>query len=176
MTKLEFLSGLVKRLEGREERSNIVQYYREMIDDRIDDGMTEEEAVAAMGSIDDICREYFPESLKKEDAECSNVGTASGGDGNALVKTLLMIVYIIFAVTVWTVIISLWIAVVSICVCAVSLILASVPVFFKNVGSGFVILGSGQILLGVFVVANQGIELLTELTKKLFKSLKSKIG
>lgn len=56
MTKEEYLSHLrysllalgISNVDGR------IEYYEEMIDDRIEDGMTEEEAVASMESIDEI--------------------------------------------------------------------------------------------------------------------------
>ncbi len=56
MTKNEFLSSLRGRLYGLPEADmeKSLEYYSEMIDDRIEDGMTEEEAVYDMGSIDKI--------------------------------------------------------------------------------------------------------------------------
>ena len=56
MTKNEFLSELKKALEGlpEEDIEKSLEYYSEMIDDRIEDGLSEEEAVADLGSIEDI--------------------------------------------------------------------------------------------------------------------------
>ena len=56
MTKTEFLTELKKALEGlpEEDIEKSLEYYSEMIDDRIEDGLTEEEAVADLGSIEDI--------------------------------------------------------------------------------------------------------------------------
>ena len=56
MTKNEFLSELKKALEGlpEEDIEKSLEYYSEMIDDRIEDGLTEEDAVADLGSIEDI--------------------------------------------------------------------------------------------------------------------------
>lgn len=56
MTKNEFLSSLRGRLYGLPEADieKSLEYYSEMIDDRIEDGMTEEAAVADIGSIDEI--------------------------------------------------------------------------------------------------------------------------
>ncbi len=56
MTKKEFLNSLREKLYGLgeleiEER---VLFYSEMIDDRMEEGLTEEEAVAELGPIDDI--------------------------------------------------------------------------------------------------------------------------
>ena len=51
MNKAEFLSSLRSRLAAlpAEDVERSVDYYSEMIDDRIEDGMTEEEAVLEMG-------------------------------------------------------------------------------------------------------------------------------
>ncbi len=61
MTRLEFKSELSRRLEviPFAERQKTLDYYDEMICDRVDDGMSEAEAVAAMGSIDEIAVEIL---------------------------------------------------------------------------------------------------------------------
>lgn len=65
MTKSEFilsLSEALAHLPGQE-RSRVLEYYEEMIDDRVESGMTEEEAVAALGSIEEILKEAAPEAM-----------------------------------------------------------------------------------------------------------------
>lgn len=56
MTKTDFLSELKKALEGlpEEDIEKSLEYYSEMIDDGIEDGLAEEDAVADLGSIEDI--------------------------------------------------------------------------------------------------------------------------
>ena len=56
MNKDEFLKQLMQALHALDvtERARTVQYYREILEDRIEDGLTEEAAVAEMESIDDI--------------------------------------------------------------------------------------------------------------------------
>ena len=56
MTKEIFLHELRKRLKGlpKEDIDSRIEFYEEMIDDRIESGMSEEEAVRDVGSIDDI--------------------------------------------------------------------------------------------------------------------------
>lgn len=55
MTKSEFLSSLRENLHGlsEEDIKKSLDYYSEMIDDRIEDGMTEEEAVVDVGTPDE---------------------------------------------------------------------------------------------------------------------------
>ena len=64
MKKNEFLEELKTRLwampEADKERS--VDYYSEMIDDRTEDGLSEEEAVAAIGDLDEIVSQILSES------------------------------------------------------------------------------------------------------------------
>ena len=59
MNKQEFLTSLRARLNGlpQEDIDERINFYEEMINDRIDDGKSEEEAVADIGSVDQIVEE-----------------------------------------------------------------------------------------------------------------------
>ena len=56
MSRTEYLSQLKERLIQEEipNADQMIEYYAEMIDDRMEDGMTEEEAVSSMESIESI--------------------------------------------------------------------------------------------------------------------------
>lgn len=64
MKRNEFLNQLRARLwampEADKQRS--VDYYSEMIDDRMEDGLSEEEAVAAIGDLDEIVEQILHET------------------------------------------------------------------------------------------------------------------
>ena len=64
MKKKEFLEKLRASLwalpEADQQRS--VDYYTEMIDDRMEDGLSEEEAVAAIGDLDEIVKQILTET------------------------------------------------------------------------------------------------------------------
>lgn len=64
MTKTEFLSRLREALNGLppEDLQKSLDYYAEIIDDRVEDGAEEEAAVAALGSVDDIVAEILAET------------------------------------------------------------------------------------------------------------------
>ena len=64
MNKLEFLMDLENKLQAlpEEERTQSLEYYAEIIDDHIDDGMCEEEAVAACGSTDQIADQIITDT------------------------------------------------------------------------------------------------------------------
>ncbi len=80
MTKADFLEALRNCLRALPDAdaARSLDYYIEMIDDRMDDGMTEEEAVAAVGDPADVAREilreYTPPSGPSE-PEQENRGT-----------------------------------------------------------------------------------------------------
>ena len=58
MKKEAFLRALDKRLEGMtaEERARALEFCAESIDDRVEDGMAEEDAVTALGDVEDVAR------------------------------------------------------------------------------------------------------------------------
>lgn len=61
MNKQEFLGALKKRLSGlpKNEIEERLAFYGEMIDDRTEDGRTEEEAVAEIGGADEIAAQII---------------------------------------------------------------------------------------------------------------------
>ena len=64
MTKTEFLDELRSRLSGlpQSDLDERLLYFREMIDDRMEDGLTEEEAVSDIGSVDEIVDHIMEET------------------------------------------------------------------------------------------------------------------
>lgn len=56
MNKYEFLEQLNKKLKKlpKREVGERINFYSEMIDDRIEEGLTEEEAVSAVGTVEEI--------------------------------------------------------------------------------------------------------------------------
>ena len=57
MSKNEFLKELENRIKKYPDHNEIVSYYYELIQDKIDSGMTEIEAVESLGSLDKIVRD-----------------------------------------------------------------------------------------------------------------------
>ena len=75
MTKLEFLSALGKGLSGlpQDEVEERLNFYSEMIDDRMEEGLPEEEAVAQIGAVDEIVDEPAGGAQKNRKAACAAV-------------------------------------------------------------------------------------------------------
>ena len=63
MNKQEFISLLEKRLFQlpQVEKEHLLNYYNETIEDRMEDGMSEAEAVASLDSIDMIVKQVYAE-------------------------------------------------------------------------------------------------------------------
>lgn len=63
MDKQTFLAQLCDRLSGlpEEDIQERLSFYSEMIDDRMEDGLTEEEAVAGIGSAEDVMAQVMSE-------------------------------------------------------------------------------------------------------------------
>ena len=64
MNKQAFLSALRKGLTGlpKDDIDHSIEFYSEMLDDRIEEGMSEEEAAASVGNIDDIVSQILSET------------------------------------------------------------------------------------------------------------------
>ena len=64
MSKAEFLAALREALAGlpQEDIEKSLDFYGEMIDDRVEDGFSEQDAVAAVGSVDEIARQVLSET------------------------------------------------------------------------------------------------------------------
>ena len=71
MNKQEFLKALSERLDKlpENEKNKSINYYLEMIDDRIEEGASEDEAIDALGGIEDIAENImsqYPDVNKKQ--------------------------------------------------------------------------------------------------------------
>ena len=71
MTEKEFLSAIEEGLRNisESEREKTLEYYKEMIEDRMESGQTEEEAVEGIGNAEDIVAQILAESPPCESAE-----------------------------------------------------------------------------------------------------------
>ena len=63
MTKIQFILALSEALSGmpKDEIEERLTFYSEMIDDRIEDGLSEAEAVAEIGSVEEIASQIVEE-------------------------------------------------------------------------------------------------------------------
>ena len=171
MTRLKFLELLRKRLNGipKDDIDKTIEYYKEILSDKVDDGMSEEEAIRSLGDIDSIV------DLTISEIPLNKLIKARLGLNEKL-KTWKIILlastfYIwiplliaLFAVTI-AVYASLWSGVIalgasSLASSATALItfVGIIDVFTGNIGSGIVLIGLGigaagvAILLGILTI------------------------
>ena len=87
MTKNDFLKELEKGLSGlpKNDISERLDFYGEMIDDRMEEGFTESDAVAACGSVDEIVSQTLNDiPLKKIVKERLSKRKKIGGSGGGV--------------------------------------------------------------------------------------------
>lgn len=178
MTKLQFLLHLHKKLSGLpqkdiEERLN---FYSEMIEDRMEEGLSEKDAVAAIGSVDEIAAQILADfSLPKAKTNRQRRvwHTVLLVLGSPLWFSLLIAAFSVVLslyVSVWAVIVSFWSIFGSVAACAFAGILSgvvftccvSVPVGIAMVGIGIVCTGLSILLFLSCKAVTSGTALLTK--------------
>lgn len=191
MNKSEFLGALRKGLHGlpQDDIEERLAFYGEMIDDRTEEGLSEEEAVSAVGDVNEIVAQTVADTplakIAKERIRPKRrlkaweiVLIALGSP--IWLSLAIAAAAVIFAVYVslWAVIVSLWAVFVSLAVCAV----VSVPtcIFFIAGGSGaqgLVTLSAGLVCAGSSILMFYGCKEVTKgiliLTKKFAVCIKN---
>ena len=183
MTKQEFLDSLRARLSGlpRQELEERLAFYGEMIDDRIEEGRTEEEAVLDIGSVDEISAQIIKDipltkiakerlkpkrSIKTWEIVLLAVGSPIWLSLAIAALAVILSLYVVL----WSVIISVWSVFASLVACAFGITAAGVILAVSsNSLSGFAMVGAGLVLAGLSVflffgckAATKGIVLLTK--------------
>ena len=161
MNKREFLRSLSGSLRGmsRRERAQSLEYYGEMIQDRMEEGLSEEEAVARLGSADEIARQILESNGPKEK-----------GSGRAPVWMIALIVLgspvwlaLLFAVlavmlaayiVAWSLIAALYAVLLGMAVCGpFGALCFVVEIARGNFARAALLLGAGCVLLGLALMA-----------------------
>ena len=145
MNKEQFLNELRSRLNGlpRAELEERLFFYGEMIDDRVEDGLTEEEAVAGIGTVDEIVDQILEEvplsALVKEKVRQRR--------GLKIWEIILIVlgfpvwlpllisafaIALSLYVVLWSIMISIWAVDLSLAACAVGGVLSAVWYLVKG--------------------------------------------
>ncbi len=177
MTKLKFILELNEKLSGlpKKDVEERLGFYSEMIDDKMEEGVSEEEAVSELGSIDDIAASIIEElsapkavspmekpSKKKESKEDKPpkrqmktweiVLLIAGAPVWLSLLLAAFSVVLSFYVTIWSVVISLWAVFVSCIGCAAGGIAGGAfVIMFDSVYSGVAMIGAGICLIGLAI-------------------------
>ncbi len=150
MTKHGFEIALRSRLKAHglssEEIQKSVDYYAEMIDDRMEDGMAEADAVDAMGDMDAIIREILLDAPLGTLVKNKIRPKRDFSSGEAA----LLITLAILGFPIWfSLLIGLFCIVISIYAVILSLILAAICVVFSVFICGVAIIAAGIVLLPI---------------------------
>lgn len=190
MTKNEFVAQLKNKLSdlSQEDIQKSVDYYSEMIDDRIEDGLSEEEAVEAVGNIDDIVQQILmdmplPKLVK---AKVTPKRSIKGWEIALIIisfpiwlPVLISIASVVFSLVIsfFAVIISLYAVVFSLFASAVGcLFTVGTAVVSGNMAYGSLALGAAFICVGVaillFLLFNQLVKLIFRFCKFIVNKIK----
>lgn len=192
MDKQEFLAQLRRGLSGlpRSEAEERLTFYSEMIEDRMEEGLSEEAAVVAVGSVEEIVAQILADTpITKPSKERIRPEKRLG------VWTVLLLVLgspiwlslgisaaavaISLYISLWAVLVSLWAVAGSLAVCSVSGALACVILFVYGHGvAGAALLAGSVVCAGLAVLMFLGSKAATVgalvLTKKMAIRMKKR--
>ena len=191
MDKIDFLTALQSALSGlpQDDIDRSLDYYNEMINDMTEDGLSEEDAVAAIGSIEYIVTQIITEipltKLVKEKIkpkkrpgvlEIILIILGSPIWLSLLIAAFAVMISIYGAL--WSVIISMWSVFVSFAACALGGIAAGIPfVCLENPPVGIAMIGAGIFCAGISILLFFGCREATKgiifLTKKCVLGIKN---
>ena len=166
MDKLDFLLALDKRLDvlSETDRRASLDYYSEILDDLVEGGMTETDAVASLGSVDAIAEEILmdiplPKLVK---AKMKGKKPLSGLEITLLIvgfpiwlPILISVFAVIFAVyiSLWAVVISLYATDLALAASAPASLLCAVLLFIAGQPSAALLfLGAALVLAGLSIL------------------------
>ena len=194
MLKQDFLDKLRWELSGlpKNELEERLSFYSEMIDDRMEEGVSEEEAVAAVGTIDEIVYQILTETplsaIAKEKARSKRqmktweiVLLAVGAPIWLSLLISAFAVVLSLYVSWWAAVISLWAVFVSVAGCAVGAFLSGIGMAVGGfTATGIAVIGSGFICTGIAIFLFFGCKAVTDgavtLTKKCVLGMKKRLA
>ena len=165
MKKPEFTAALRKRLSGlpKKELEESILFYHEMIDDRIEEGMGEQEAIADIGGVDKVASEIV-ESIPLSRLVKERIKPNRALKVWEIVLILLgspiwlSLIAVVFALTVsiyavlWSLVISLWAVFAAFALSAPSGVICGVAFAFSgDILFGALLTVSGMIAAGISI-------------------------
>ena len=156
MTKREFLKRLSRELSllPREERLRSLEYYSEMIDERIELGEREEDIVASLGEVPALAAELLSDAAARGELRnrARPLPTALIVIGSPLWLALLICVAAVILsvyIVAWAVIISMYAAVLALALGGLAGILWLFLSFRENLNSALFLFGAGLVCSGL---------------------------
>lgn len=178
MNKQGFLSALSEKLSGlpAEDIERYKELYSESIDDRMEEGLSEEEAVADLGSIDDIAQQIIRETplnkIMKEKLKPKSglrgwqialivIGSPLWIAALAVCFSLLLTLFVLL----WVAVLVVYILFLTFCACALALLLftalaafkGSAPLALFSFGAALVCIGLSILLFFASIGTTKGV-------------------
>ena len=190
MTKWDFLTGLRNALRGlpQETIDEQLAFYSEMIDDRMDDGVPEDAAVAGLGDVRAIAQTVLADvpltKLVKESVKSQRRFAAweiallvVGSPVWLSLLIALVAVALSLYVSLWAIMIALWAVFASLIGSAVGALLTGIVfICLGNIAEGIALIGAAMALTGLSIFAFFGCKASTYslllLTKLCFRRIK----
>lgn len=185
MNKQEFLDRLNEGLSGlpQDDIEERLTFYSEAIEDRMEEGLSEEESVSAVGSVDEIVAQTVADTplAKNQKERIKPKRRLKAWEivllalGSPIWISLAIVAFaVIFSiyVSLWAVIVSLWAAFASFAACSIGGVAACVVLTVGGNGaSGLAMLAAGIVCAGLSIFMFYGCRAATKgilaITKKM---------
>ncbi|WP_211749234.1 DUF1700 domain-containing protein [Paenibacillus sp. Marseille-Q4541] len=183
MTKSKFLSELAEKLKNlpQSEISKSIDFYSEIIDDRMEEGMSEEEAVNGLGNVEDIAREVMLDStsllkLIVPNSSLSKSDIALLVFASPLFIIMFALIFTFYAI-VWLLIITLFLIELAFLLTGITGVVASIINFGDNIPFSLLMFFGGLICVGIGIFTFSPIKLISKkiigLTIRVMRKIKS---
>ncbi len=185
MSRDAFIGELRHRMAGlpQEIVDRTVEYYSELVADSVEDGLSEEEAVSRLGSIDEIVANVVKDTPLTQIVQ-TRVQEKKAKGVSAWVIVLLvlgapvwlplliagLVVILALFIALWAVVIALWAAVAAVILTGIAAMVGGVIELVRmHLAQGLVLLGGGLMCLGLCALLYLLMKLITVGTVKLCK-------
>lgn len=160
MTKLEFLNALRKKLATlpQDEAEERLNFYSEMIEDRMEEGLSEADAVYAVRSVENIASQIVADIAPREPKKKNRL---KAGEivllvlGSPIWLSLLIAAFAVVLslyVSLWAIIISLWAVFASLVGCGLGCIPGGIFVALGGFPAvGFSLIAAGLVCAGLSI-------------------------
>ena len=187
MSKDAFIGELRHRMAGlpKEAVDRTVEYYSELIADSMEDGLSEEEAVSRLGSLDEIVANVVKDTPLSQIVETRIQEKKARRGGIRAWEVILLVlgaplwlplllavlaVVLALYVTLWAVVIALWAVVAAVILTGVVAVVAGIVELCRlHLPQGLVLLGGGLVCMGLCALLFLLMKLITVGTVKLCK-------
>ena len=154
MNKKEFLSELQKALSGLPQDSiaDRLNFYAEMIDDRMEDGLSEADAVRSLGTVENIARQVLEDLPLASIVRGRVADRKKPGTGTVLLLCLGAPLWLPLLIAAAAAVISLYLSLWSIVIALWAVFAALVGTAFGGIAGGGVLLVLGHVSTGIALI------------------------